>query len=47
MAFLDQAGFVSFSPLLVGVLSETKKPATAEGKEKPFSPLLVGVLSET
>jgi len=41
-------GAVSFSPLLVGVLSETRQQATAvEALKAAFSPLLVGVLSET
>ena len=38
----------SFSPLLVGVLSETQPAPTLQlAGRKPFSPLLVGVLSET
>ena len=38
----------SFSPLLVGVLSETIWDiADALGRPQAFSPLLVGVLSET
>ena len=39
---------IPFSPLLVGVLSETAKLLEeVNGGPVPFSPLLVGVLSET
>ena len=38
---------LAFSPLLVGVLSETKAEIEKRRKRSTFSPLLVGVLSET
>ena len=39
---------IAFSPLLVGVLSETIVAARVHYHcPRPFSPLLVGVLSET
>ena len=39
--------FKAFSPLLVGVLSETTMEDEVIIRKSSFSPLLVGVLSET
>ena len=43
-----QAGLKSFSPLLIGSMSETGKSVIHErGRVRSFSPLLIGSMSET